>query len=126
MNMDETFKKILEFENMLKQLKHNKANLEHQIKNYQTRVDSMKEEVVSFMKANGVVRTQTDHHNWSVRNAPPSVLIKDLNALPSKYIKIKAIPVKNIIKKDIQAGKIVEGALLANGKPYLTCTARAV
>lgn len=122
--MDYELNRILYLEDRIHDLKADKAALDNRIKEFQKELDSVKKDAVSFMLDNGVLKTETAHHIWGVRQAPPSVVITNLHEVPSKYLRVKVEPVKNDIKKAIQRGDIVEGAVLSDGDQVLYCKAK--
>ena len=124
--MQDNFQKILEFEAMVCILKSNKQEIESSIKSYQKRIDSLKEDVISYMKENGVLTEHTKTHSWSLRKSPQSVLVKSLDNLPVLYKRIKVEPAKKFIKQAIKEGKVVEGAILVDGKDTLTCRVKSI
>lgn len=122
--MNYELNRILYIEGELHALKAEKAVIDNKIKLFQKELDSVKKDAVTFMLDNGVLKTETEHHIWGVRQAPPSVVITNLHEVPTKYLRVKVEPLKNDIKKAIQRGDIVEGAVLSDGDQVLYCKAK--
>lgn len=122
--MDYELNRILYIKGELYKLKAEKSALDDRIKLFQRELDSVKKDAVSFMMENGVLKTETKHHIWNVRQAPPSVVVTNLDEVPTKYLRVKVEPLKNDIKKAIQRGDIVEGAVLSDGDQVLYCKAK--
>lgn len=122
MNLEKRLEYVSKLEDELSLMKHNKANLDHRIKGQEKKVDSIKKEIIEFMRTNGVVRTETQYFYWSLRNSPESVIIKDMHKLPLKYLNVVTKPNKAEIKKKLRAGDLIDGAILAMGGKSLVRT----
>lgn len=66
------------------------------------------------------------HHTVSIASAPAAVVITDANAIPAAFIRTTEAPDKAAIRKAIEAGDDVPGAVLSrgNGAPVLSIRKR--
>jgi hypothetical protein len=84
-----------------------------------SKAEKMKEYAVNMMQAVHKVKHQG---LFSVTIGKPSkvVGIEDLNAIPAEYTVTKIEPNKTAIKKAIESGETIPGALIIDGKPRIT------
>lgn len=84
-----------------------------------SKAEKLKEYAINMMQAVNKVK----HKGlFSVTIGKPSkvVSIEDLNAIPAEYIVTKIEPNKTAIKRAIEAGETIAGAMIIDGKPRVT------
>lgn len=66
------------------------------------------------------------HHTVSIASAPAAVIITDASSIPAAFIRTTEAPDKEAIRKAIEAGQDVPGAVLSrgNGAPVLSIRKR--
>lgn len=74
-------------------------------KDYEDSASSMRKQLKEVLLAEGVIKTETERFNVTVKNVPPSVLIPDNEAVPEGFYRIKKDPDKTKIKEFLKASK---------------------
>lgn len=69
------------------------------------------------MEASGITKIECPFFTASVRKGVESVEITDLDSLPDEYVsvKVETKPDKSAIKRELKAGKEIQGATLKRG-----------
>lgn len=104
-------------------------DLDSQIKTLQARkkklqgeLEAFKDELREGMTESGIVRIESEEHGILFRLDAPTkrVDIEDESQVPDKFFRVKKELDKTAIKKALEVGDDVPGALLVEGKHRLT------
>lgn len=87
---------------------------------------AMRAELALVLDETGAPAIGGRHHTVSIASAPAAVVITDAGAIPAAYIRTTEAPDKAAIRKAIEAGEDVPGAVLSrgNGAPVLSIRKR--
>ena len=108
------------------------SDLDSQIKTLQARkkkmqseLDSFKDELREGMAENGISRIENEEHGILFRLDAPTkrIEVSDETVIPEKFFRIKKEIDKTAVKKALEVGDEVPGALLVEGKHRLTIKA---
>lgn len=108
------------------------SDLDSQIKTLQARkkkvqgeLDAFKDELREGMAENGINRIENEEYGILFRLDAPTkrVDIEDEKSIPEKFFRVKKELDKTAIKKALEVGDDVPGALLVEGKHRLTIKA---
>lgn len=102
-------------------LKEESRKLSERAKAAENRVSGIKEYVARSLDTAGLKSIRAGLHQVTVRAPSKSVEITDAGALPSEYVDIETVfkADKLAIKKQLEAGIEIPGALIKIGKPSL-------
>lgn len=97
-------------------------SLQAKKKKLQGELDSFKDELREGMAEHGITRIESVEHGILFRLDKPSkrVEIEDESQVPEKFFRVKKELDKTAIKKALEVGDEVQGALLVEGKHRLT------
>lgn len=93
-------------------LKAEKQRLEKRMKTAQNLALKLKENVKTYLETNGKTKYTAGIFKYTVRKNPPSVVVDDIKALPSKYVSIVYKPLNSDIKKALADGEDIQGVHL--------------
>lgn len=99
------------------QAKANKKKLDAYIKAMESRKKRIADACIYALDTMQVKSILTGWGELKTKKNPPAVVIDDMSAIPSQYMrqKIEILPDKVAIKEAIQDGKTIEGAHLEQG-----------
>lgn len=100
-------------------LKAEKQRLEKRMKTAQNLALKLKENVKTYLETNGKTKYTAGIFKYTVRKNPPSVVVDDINALPSKYVSVVYKPLNADIKKALADGEDIQGAHLESATGLL-------
>lgn len=100
-------------------LKSEKDRLDRRMKSAQNLANRIKEGVKEYLENNKIKSYTAGLFKYTVRKNPAKVIIDDVNKLDSKYKLIAYKPLSGEIKKEILAGKEVDGAHIEIGTSLL-------
>jgi hypothetical protein len=95
------------------------ADLSERAARYGRRADAMKALIKSVMGAAGLDRLELPEATLSIAKPRASVDVTDLDALPQGYFRLKKEADKTAIKKAIETGEEIPGAVLVLGDESL-------
>ena len=93
-------------------LKAEKQRLEKRMKTAQNLALKLKESVKSCLEWHGKSKFTAGIFKYTVRKNPPSVVVDDIKALPSKYVSVVYKPLNSDIKKALADGEDIQGVHL--------------
>lgn len=93
-------------------LKAEKQRLEKRMKTAQNLALKLKNSVKTYLETNGKTKYTAGLFKYTVRKNPPSVVVDDIKALPSKYVSVVYKPLNSDIKKALADGEDIQGAHL--------------
>lgn len=93
-------------------LKAEKQRLEKRMKTAQNLALKLKSSVKTYLETNGKTKYTAGLFKYTVRKNPPSVVVDDIKALPSKYVSVVYKPLNSEIKKALADGEDIQGAHL--------------
>ena len=93
-------------------LKAEKQRLEKRMKTAQNLALKLKENVKSCLEWHGKSKFTAGIFKYTVRKNPPSAVVDDIKALPSKYVSVVYKPLTAEIKKALADGEDIHGAHL--------------
>ena len=93
-------------------LKAEKQRLEKRMKTAQNLALKLKENVKTYLETNGKTKYTAGIFKYTVRKNPPSVIVDDIKALPSKYVSVVYKPLNADIKKALADGEDIQGVHL--------------
>lgn len=108
------------------------SDIDAQIKTLQSRkkkiqgdLDLFKDELREGMAENGITRIESEDHGILFRLDAPTkrIEVSDEGAIPDKFFRVKREIDKTAVKKALEIGDEVPGALLVEGKHRLTIKA---
>lgn len=94
-------------------------------KKMQGELDSFKDELREGMAQSGITRIESEDHGILFRLDAPTkrIEVNDESSIPDKFFRIKKEIDKTAVKKALEIGDEVPGALLVEGKHRLTIKA---
>lgn len=102
-------------------LKEESKRLSDRAKAAENRVSSMKNYISSSLETAGKKSLKAGIHQVSIRAPSKSVEILDAGAIPPEFVEYDTVikPDKLAIKKQIESGIDIPGAIIKTGKPSL-------
>ena len=117
---------ILKFtENMnsdIDSLSHEIKRLQERKKVFENRKKRIREYLLYNMEKSGINKIECPYFTASIRKGSESVEVESSELLPDEYITVQVseVPDKNAIKRDLKAGKEINGAKLVRGANTIT------
>lgn len=91
---------------------------------YRRQSEEYRRTVFAILEALGVRKWRNAEFSVSVADGRPSVVITDADALPSQFVRTKVEPDKAALKDALEAGEVIDGAMLSNSLPTLRVSTR--
>jgi hypothetical protein len=109
---------------MIKAVDSTVVELLERMKRFERREEAMRVLAFKVMEAADLRKIELPEATLSIANGQQRVLVLDADALPNDLTRIKREPDKAAIKKILETGEEVSGAVLSNAEPYLTIRTR--
>lgn len=118
--LDMVVDKILQAEAQAAGIEMLLATLRKRQGRYERRNEVLRTLAFRLMGEAGMRSLECIGASLSIRTGQPKVVITDEAALPADCVRIKRDPDKAAIKRFIEEGSIIPGAVLSNAEPVLT------